>query len=146
VVAALHRAADAADLRRRQGPAGKCLSSDLIFRFGDRILCFSGEIVELAPRMLTLRMDDADGERQVEYPREDWSQLQLAYAITSHRAQGSEWPSVVVVLSQSHYLMLQHNLLYTALTRARQRTVILPRLAFARTRAAANTSTKSVDG
>ena len=70
-------------------------------------------------------MDDADGERLVEYERDDWSQLQLAYAITSHRAQGSEWPSVVVVLSQSHYLMLQRNLLYTALTRARQRAVII---------------------
>ena len=65
-------------------------------------------------------MDEADGgERLVEYGREDWSQLQLAYAITSHRAQGSEWPNVVVVVSQSHYLMLQRNLLYTALTRAR---------------------------
>jgi exodeoxyribonuclease V alpha subunit len=70
-------------------------------------------------------MDDVDGERDVEYARDDWSQLQLAYAITSHRAQGSEWPSVVVVLSQSHYLMLQRNLLYTALTRARQRAVII---------------------
>jgi exodeoxyribonuclease V alpha subunit len=66
-----------------------------------------------------------DGEREVEYARDDWSQLQLAYAITSHRAQGSEWPSVVVVLSQSHYLMLQRNLLYTALSRARQRAVII---------------------
>ena len=51
--------------------------------------------------------------------------MQLAYAITSHRAQGSEWPSVVVVLSQSHFLMLQRNLLYTALTRARRRAVII---------------------
>jgi exodeoxyribonuclease V alpha subunit len=81
--------------------------------------------VELGPRTLTLRMEDADGERLVEYARDDWSQLQLAYAITSHRAQGSEWPSVVVVLSQSHYLMLQRNLLYTALSRARQRAVII---------------------
>jgi exodeoxyribonuclease V alpha subunit len=49
----------------------------------------------------------------------------LAYAITSHRAQGSEWPNVVVVVSQSHYLMLQRNLLYTALTRARRRAVLI---------------------
>ena len=113
------------------------VSSDLLFRVGDRLIvgknnyqtfCFNGEtgeIVELGPRSLTLRMEDADGERLVEYARDDWSQLQLAYAITSHRAQGSEWPSVVVVLSQSHYLMLQRNLLYTALTRARRRAVII---------------------
>jgi exodeoxyribonuclease V alpha subunit len=113
------------------------LSSDGVFRLGDRLivgknnyqtLCFNGEtgeIVDIGPRQLTLRMDDTDGERLVEYDREDWSQLQLAYAITSHRAQGSEWPSVVVVVSQSHYLMLQRNLLYTALTRARQRAVLI---------------------
>ena len=113
------------------------LAADLVFRLGDRLivgknnyqtLCFNGEtgeIVELGPRSLTLRMEDADGERLVEYARDDWSQLQLAYAITSHRAQGSEWPNVVVVLSQSHYLMLQRNLLYTALTRARERAVII---------------------
>ena len=64
-------------------------------------------------------------ERLVEYEREDWPQLQLAYAITSHRAQGSEWDNVVVVVSQSHYMMLQRNLLYTALTRARNRAVLI---------------------
>jgi exodeoxyribonuclease V alpha subunit len=95
------------------------VSSDLVFRTGDRVivgknnyqtLCFNGEtgeIVDLSPHALTVRMEDADGERLVEYVRDDWSQLQLAYAITSHRAQASEWPSVVVVPSQSHYLMLQ---------------------------------------
>ena len=91
-------------------------------------LCFNGEtgeIVDIGPAALTLRMEDAQGERLVEYEREDWSQLQLAYAITSHRAQGSEWDNVVVVVSQSHYMMLQRNLLYTALTRARQRAVII---------------------
>ena len=70
-------------------------------------------------------MDDAQGERLVDYERDDWSQLQLAYAITTHRAQGSEWDNVVVVVSQSHYMMLQRNLLYTALTRARKRAVII---------------------
>jgi exodeoxyribonuclease V alpha subunit len=45
--------------------------------------------------------------------------------MTSHRAQGSEWDTVVVVVSHSHYLMLQRNLLYTALTRARKRAVLI---------------------
>jgi exodeoxyribonuclease V alpha subunit len=112
-------------------------SSDVVFRLGDRLLvgknnyvtfCFNGEtgeIVDLGPASLTLRMEDAQGERLVDYEREDWPQLQLAYAITSHRAQGSEWDNVVVVVSQSHFMMLQRNLLYTALTRARKRAVIV---------------------
>jgi exodeoxyribonuclease V alpha subunit len=66
-----------------------------------------------------------EGERLAEYNRDDWSQLQFAYAITSYRAQGSEWPNVMVVVSQSHYLLLQRNLLYTALTRARRRAVLI---------------------
>jgi hypothetical protein len=70
-------------------------------------------------------MEDAHGERMVEYERDDWSQLQLAYAITSHRAQGSEWDNVVVVVSHSHSLMLQRSLLYTAVTRAKKWAVII---------------------
>jgi exodeoxyribonuclease V alpha subunit len=113
------------------------ISGDSVFRLGDRVIvgknnyqteCFNGEtgqIVDIGPRRLTLKMDDVEGERLVEYDRDDWSQLQLTYAITSHRAQGSEWPNVVVVVSQSHYLMLQRNLLYTALTRARRRAVLI---------------------
>jgi exodeoxyribonuclease V alpha subunit len=113
------------------------LSPETTFRLDDRVivgknnyqtLCFNGEtgqIIDIGPRQLTLRMDDVESERLVEYERDDWWQLQLAYAITSHRAQGSEWPNVVVVVSQSHYLMLQRNLLYTALTRARQRAVLI---------------------
>jgi exodeoxyribonuclease V alpha subunit len=70
-------------------------------------------------------MDDGLDDRRVAYERDDWWQLQLAYAITNHRAQGSKWPNVVVVVSQSHYLMLQRNLVYTALTRAKHRAVIV---------------------
>ena len=69
--------------------------------------------------------EDAQGERLVDYEREDWPQLQLAYAISSHRAQGSEWGNAVVVVSQSHFMMLQRNLLYTALNGARKRAVIV---------------------
>jgi exodeoxyribonuclease V alpha subunit len=110
---------------------------ELVFRLGDRLIvgknnyrtmCFNGEtgeIVDLSPERLELRMDDGQDERRVVYERDDWWQLQLAYAITNHRAQGSEWPNVVVVVSQSHYLMLQRNLVYTALTRARRRAVII---------------------
>jgi exodeoxyribonuclease V alpha subunit len=113
------------------------LANEVVFRLGDKLivgknnyqtLCFNGEtgeIVEIGPERLTLRMDDTDDERLVTYERDDWWQLQLAYAITTHRAQGSEWDNVVVVVSQSHYMMLQRNLVYTALTRARKRAVIV---------------------
>ena len=136
-VAALNRGAAGAPEPASARQAGGAAVGDVVFRLGDRLivgknnyqtLCFNGEtgeIVDIGPQLLTLRMDDAQGERLVDYDRDDWSQLQLAYAITSHRAQGSEWDNVVVVVSQSHYMMLQRNLLYTALTRARKRAVIV---------------------
>ncbi len=136
-VSALNRALQARLNPPQPGKPEVHGSTDVTFRLGDKLivgrnnyqtLCFNGEtgeIVEISPERLTLRMEDAQGERLVEYDREDWPQLQLAYAITSHRAQGSEWDNVVVVVSQSHYMMLQRNLLYTALTRARKRAVLI---------------------
>jgi exodeoxyribonuclease V alpha subunit len=58
----------------------------------------------------------------------DWSeadQLVLAYAISVHKSQGSEFPAVVIPLVTQHYMMLQRNLLYTAVTRARQLCVLV---------------------
>ena len=136
-VSALNRALQTRLNPPQPGKPEVQLSPDVTFRLGDKLiagknnyqtLCFNGEtgeIVDISPEWLTLRMEDAQGERLVEYQREDWAQLQLAYAITSHRAQGSEWDNVVVVVSQSHYMMLQRNLLYTALTRARKRVVLI---------------------
>jgi exodeoxyribonuclease V alpha subunit len=136
-VSALNRALQARLNPPEPGKPEVQASTDVTFRLGDKLivgrnnyrtLCFNGEtgeIVDISPERLTLRMEDAQGERLVEYDREDWPQLQLAYAITSHRAQGSEWDNVVVVVSQSHYMMLQRNLLYTALTRARRRAVLI---------------------
>ena len=55
----------------------------------------------------------------------DLDQLTLAYAISIHRSQGSEFPVVVLPLTTQHYVMLQRNLLYTAITRAKQMVVIV---------------------
>jgi len=58
----------------------------------------------------------------------DWSeadQLVLAYAVSVHKSQGSEFPAVVVPLVTQHYLMLQRNLLYTAVTRAKSLCVLV---------------------
>ena len=58
--------------------------------------------------------------RLVTYGLEEASDLRLAYAITIHKSQGSEFPAVVIPVSMQHYIMLQRNLIYTALTRARK--------------------------
>lgn len=58
-------------------------------------------------------------------PTEARRQLQLAYAVTVHKAQGNEWPAVVVVAHVSHYIMLTRGLLYTALSRAQHLCVVL---------------------
>jgi exodeoxyribonuclease V alpha subunit len=60
------------------------------------------------------------GERDVDYPAAHLEALQLAYAVTVHKAQGSEYPAVVVPLHLQQWVMLQRNLLYTALTRGRR--------------------------
>ena len=60
------------------------------------------------------------GERTVTYESEDADDLSLAYAITVHKSQGSEFPVVIIPMSMSHFIMLQKNLIYTALTRAKK--------------------------
>ncbi|CAO0821235.1 exodeoxyribonuclease V alpha subunit [Desulfarculales bacterium] len=59
------------------------------------------------------------GERLVDYSLADLDDLTLAYAVTVHKSQGSEYPAVVVVLGQEHYIMLNRPLLYTAVTRGK---------------------------
>ena len=60
------------------------------------------------------------GERLVTYEKEDSFDLKHAYAITIHKSQGSEFPVVIIPVCMQHYLMLQRNLIYTALTRAKR--------------------------
>ena len=64
-------------------------------------------------------------EKLVTYQDEELDELQLAYACTIHKSQGSEYPAVIVVLDVSHYVMLQRNLIYTAITRAKGHVWIL---------------------
>lgn len=62
---------------------------------------------------------DFSGKR-IEYSKEDAYDLKLAYAITIHKSQGSEFPVVIIPVAMQHYIMLQRNLVYTALTRAKK--------------------------
>jgi exodeoxyribonuclease V alpha subunit len=65
-----------------------------------------------------------DGQRHA-YTRADIGELALAYAITIHKSQGSEYPVVIVPLLKQHFLMLQRNLIYTAITRGKRRVYIV---------------------
>ena len=67
---------------------------------------------------------DFDG-RKVEYAAGELDELTLAYAISVHKSQGSEYPVVILPLVTRHYIMLQRNLLYTAITRARSLVILI---------------------
>ncbi len=87
---------------------------------------FNGDIgsivkVDLEERELAV---DFDG-RQVTYDVTELDELALAYATTIHKAQGSEYPIVVMPFSMSHFVMLQRNLLYTGVTRAKKILVLI---------------------
>ena len=87
---------------------------------------FNGDIgvitsVDLEDRNLRV---DYDG-REVEYDISELDELVLAYATTIHKAQGSEYPIVVMPVLMTHYVMLQRNLIYTGITRAKKVLVIV---------------------
>jgi exodeoxyribonuclease V alpha subunit len=63
--------------------------------------------------------------RSVEYDFGDLDELSLAYVLSIHKSQGSEFPCVVIPLHTQHYLMLQRNLLYTAVTRGKKLVVMV---------------------
>ena len=71
---------------------------------------------------MRVRFDDA---RSVDYAFTDLDQLALAYAVSVHKSQGSEYQCVVVPLLMSHYLLLERRLIYTAVTRARKLVVLV---------------------
>lgn len=109
--------------------------SGFIFRQNDKVMqiknnydkeVFNGDIgvieyVNLEERNLTVNFDG----RSIEYEITELDELILAYAITIHKSQGSEYPIVVIPMIMSHYKMLQRNLLYTGITRAKQILVIV---------------------
>ncbi|MBR1691773.1 MAG: ATP-binding domain-containing protein [Lachnospiraceae bacterium] len=72
-------------------------------------------------RELTVTFDGRD----VTYDVSELDELVLAYATTIHKAQGSEYPIVVMPFMMTHYVMLQRNLLYTGVTRAKQVLVLI---------------------
>ena len=87
---------------------------------------FNGDIgviesVDLEERELTVRFDD----RSVTYDVTELDELVLAYATTIHKSQGSEYPIVVIPILMNHFVMLQRNLIYTGITRAKKILVLV---------------------
>ena len=109
-------------------------NSTQIFRLGDKVMqtrndytkgVFNGDIgfiEELEPDHLTVRFSE---EQKVNYEKNELGELQLSYAMSVHKSQGSEYPVVILPLVPGHRIMLQRNLLYTAVTRAKQRVILI---------------------
>jgi exodeoxyribonuclease V alpha subunit len=105
------------------------------FRIGDKVLqtqnnyqkeVFNGDIgriraVDLTEQELTV---DYEG-RPVTYDFGELDELALAYSLSVHKAQGSEYPAVVIPVHTQHFVMLQRNLLYTAITRGKRLVVLV---------------------
>ena len=82
-----------------------------------------GQVIRIDPdeRELVIRFD----QREVPYEFGELDEIALAYAITIHKSQGSEFPAVVLPLAMQHFLLLQRNLVYTGITRGRQLVVLV---------------------
>jgi exodeoxyribonuclease V alpha subunit len=121
----------------QEGRAEIRLGGERLFRTGDRVIhrrnnydlgVFNGDIgkiIEVNNADLTLRVRFFPDQREVEYQREQLTELDLAYAITIHKAQGSEFEAVILPVLTQHFRMLFRNLIYTGLTRARKLAVFV---------------------
>jgi len=108
---------------------------DMIYRAGDKVIqtrnnydknLFNGDIGQISgigPDGKTLLVNFND--KIHEFDRGDLGEMQLAYAITVHKSQGSEYPVVIFPLLKQHFMMLQRNLLYTGITRGRRKVFVV---------------------
>jgi exodeoxyribonuclease V alpha subunit len=118
-----------AELQAALNPDGPGLQrGERTWRVGDRVICtrnrydlevFNGDVGRIAAADESGLVVEFDG-RSVRWERDDLNHLDLAYAITVHKSQGSEYPAVVLALHDAHGIMLRRNLLYTAITRPRR--------------------------
>ncbi len=110
-----------------------------LFRVGDRVMqivnnydkaVYNGDIgmvaaIDPQEETLAVAFQDAQGITEVFYEFSELDELTLAFACSIHKSQGSEYPVVVLALHTQHYMLLQRNLLYTALTRAKKLAVLI---------------------
>ena len=107
-----------------------------LFRLGDKVMqirnnydkqLFNGDAgritaIDLEEQTVMVAFDD---DRQVDYEFAELDELVHAFAISVHKAQGAEYPAVVIPVLTQHYMLLQRNLIYTAITRARELVVLV---------------------
>ena len=108
-------------------------SGTIVFRTGDKVMqkqnnydkgVFNGDIGEIfavQDHVVYVRYPEQD----VKYEGQELDEITLAYAITVHKSQGSEYHTVIMTLVNSHAIMLQRNLLYTAVTRAKSKVILV---------------------
>ncbi|MDP9150743.1 MAG: ATP-dependent RecD-like DNA helicase [Myxococcota bacterium] len=123
-------------LQAALNPDGDALvHGERTYRVGDKVMqlrndydknVYNGDVglvasIDPQARLLTVRFD----ERDVAFDHSDLHDLVLAYACTIHKAQGSEYPAVVLPLLTTHFMMLSKNLLYTAVTRGKRLVVLV---------------------
>ena len=133
---ALNTMLQAAVNPRRPGRA-EIIVGERVFRVGDRVIhrrnnydlgVFNGDIGQITAvenNALTLVVRFFQDGREVEYQREQITELESAYAITIHKSQGSEFEVIIIPVLTQHYRMLFRNLLYTGITRARKLAVFV---------------------
>ena len=125
-----------AKLQAHLNPDGASLRrGETVFRLGDKVMqtknnydlgVYNGDIGRLVfidERSNKLKV--AFEDREVVYEQAQQDALVLAYAMSIHKSQGSEYPAVVIPLSMQHYVLLHRNLLYTAVTRGKRLVVLV---------------------
>ena len=125
-------------LQAALNPAGSAAERRIggrTFRVGDKVMqtrnnydkdVYNGDVgrihsIDFEDQTLTVTID----ERLIEYDWSDADELVHAFASSVHRSQGTEYPAVVIPMASQHYMMLQRNLLYTAITRAKRLVVLV---------------------
>jgi len=141
VLAPMHKSAGGVQRVNEELPAvlnpqGRGLAyGGAMFRVGDKVIqtrnnyekgVFNGDLgrvsaVNVEAGSVAVNFDGAE----VDYERPELLDLSLAYAITIHKSQGSEFPIVIIPLLKQHFVMLQRNLLYTAITRGRKKVFLV---------------------
>ena len=124
------------ELQRRLNPGeGGITRGNRIFRAGDKVMqtrnnyekeVFNGDMgritrIDPEQREVTITFDG----RNIVFDFSDMDEIVLSYAVSVHKSQGSEFPAVIIPVLTQHYIMLQRNLLYTAVTRGRKLVVLV---------------------